>query len=54
MTVLSSANIIDKLYVSDPRDPNRLFITPTPKRTEIKDASVDLMQKYLGVTVEKC
>jgi len=43
MSVLSSSNIIDKLYVSDPRDPNRLFVMPTPKRAEIKDTSVDLM-----------
>lgn len=43
MSVLSSGQIIDRLFRSDPRDPERIFIVPTPKHKDIKDASVDLM-----------
>lgn len=51
MTVLSSKKIIDRLFIDDPRKPERIFITPTPERKEIKDASIDLkLGNYFIVT----
>lgn len=51
MSTLSSKQIINRIYRADPRDPERIFITPAPKRGEIKDASVDLrLGNYFTVT----
>lgn len=51
MGTLSSEQIIARLYREDPKDEQRLFIVPTPKREEIKDASVDLcLGNYFTVT----
>jgi dCTP deaminase len=51
MTVLSSNQIKDRVFVENPREPKRIFIIPTPKRSEIKDASIDLiLGNYFIVT----
>jgi len=51
MSVLSSKQIFDRLYRDNPRDPERIFLMPTPNPGEIKDASVDLvLGNYFIVT----
>jgi len=51
MSVLSSTQIVDRIYKEDPRDQDRIFIVPTPHRSDIKDASVDLrLGNYFIVT----
>lgn len=51
MSVLSSIQIVKRIYREDPRDQDRIFIVPTPKRSDIKDASVDLiLGNYFIVT----
>ena len=42
MSVLSSEQIIDRLYRTNPKDAERIFIVPATKREDIKDASIDL------------
>lgn len=51
MTVLSSNQIKERIFRQDPRDPKRIFFMPTPKRSDIKDASIDLvLGNYFIVT----
>jgi len=51
MTVLSSNQIKERLFRENPRDPERIFVTPTPKSSQIKDASIDLvLGNYFIVT----
>lgn len=51
MSVLSSKQILDRLYRSDPRDHERIFLMPTPNPDKVKDVSVDLiLGNYFIVT----
>ena len=51
MSVLSSNQLKGRIFKGDPRDPARIFVIPAPKRSEIKDASIDLvLGNYFIVT----
>ncbi len=51
MAVLAASQILNRLHIEDPRDPRRLYIMPTPKRSDVKDASIDLvLGNYFIVT----
>ena len=43
MSVLSIDEIVDRLYRTDPKDSQRIFVVPTPKCEDIKESSLDLM-----------
>lgn len=51
MSVLSSDELVDRIYKHDAADPKRIFIVPTPRRDGIKDTSIDLvLGNYFIVT----